>query len=172
MDDNNQMVSEGSPKRLNGTQAQGARFERRGLLRVCRACLTVWRCKSSPNLMEVKGSEAQRRHREVGSEGRAEQNRDLTYRNRIGGLTGRASRHEATKPISIKGPWGKSGRCAGKAVKLNSRDLPRVRQSRTEGAARLPDRVAEVSRGRSTGVGAARETLVRKERNGRCEPNP
>lgn len=76
--------------------------------------------------MEVKGSEAQRRHREVGSEGRAEQNRDLTYRNRIGGQAGRASRHETMKPRSIKGPQGKSGRCAGKAVKLNSRDLPRV----------------------------------------------
>ena len=68
--------------------------------------------------MEVKGSEAQRRHREVGSEGRAEQNRDLTYRNRIGGQAGRASRHETMKPISIKGPQGKSGRCAGRRSNL------------------------------------------------------
>jgi len=91
--------------------------------------LTVWRCKSSPNLMEVKGSEAQRRHREVRSEGRAEQNRDLTYRNRIRGQAVRASRQKATKPLSIKGPQGKSGRCAGKTVKLTSGGLPRVRDS-------------------------------------------
>jgi hypothetical protein len=122
--------------------------------------------------MEVKGSEAQRRHHEVGSEGRAEQIRNLTYRNRIGGHTDRASWHKAAKPISIKGPWGKSGMCAGKAVRLTSGDLPRVRSFRTEGVVRLPDRVAEVSSGRSTGVGAARETLVRKERNGQDESSP
>ena len=96
---------------------------------MCRACLTVWRCKSSPNLMEVKGSEAQGRHREVGSEGSAEQNRDLTYRNRIRGQAGRASGQRTAKPISIKGPEGKSGRCAGKTVKLTSGDLRRVRDS-------------------------------------------
>jgi hypothetical protein len=79
--------------------------------------------------MEVKGSEAQRRHYEVGSEGRAEQNRDLTYRNRIGGLAGRASWPHTAKPISIKGPRGKPGRCAGKTVKLTSGDLPRVRDT-------------------------------------------
>jgi hypothetical protein len=80
--------------------------------------------------MEVKGSEAQGRRREASSEGSAEQNRDLTYRNRIGGHADRASRHETTKPLSIKGPRGKFGRCAGKAVKLNSGDLPRVWDSR------------------------------------------
>jgi hypothetical protein len=80
--------------------------------------------------MEVKGSEAQGRRREASSEGSAEQNRDLTYRNRIGGHADRASRHKATKPISIKGPWGKSGRCAGKAVKLTSGGLHRVWDSR------------------------------------------
>ena len=59
--------------------------------------------------MEVKGSEAQWRHREVGSEGSAEQNRDLTYRNRIGGHADRASRLKTTKPISIrKGVNGKA----------------------------------------------------------------
>ena len=63
--------------------------------------------------MEVKGSEAQRRHREVGSEGSAEQNRDLTYKNRIGGHTDRTNWREAVKSISVKRPWGKSGRCAG-----------------------------------------------------------
>jgi len=38
-----------------------------------RACALTWRCKSSPNVMEVKGSEPQGRHREVGSEGSGEQ---------------------------------------------------------------------------------------------------
>ena len=79
--------------------------------------------------MEVKGSEAQGRRREASSEGSAEQNRDLTYRNRIGGHTARANWHETAKPISIKGAWGKFGRCAGKAVKLTSGDLHRVRDS-------------------------------------------
>jgi len=83
--------------------------------------------------MEVKGSEAQRRHREVGSKGSAEQNRDLTYRNRIRGHAGRANWHEAVKPISIKGPWGKSGRCAGKMVKLTSGGLYCVRDSGLRG---------------------------------------
>jgi hypothetical protein len=55
-----------------------------------------------------------------------EQNRDLTYRNRIGGHTDRASRPGMTKPVSIKGPWGKFGRGAGKTVKLTSGDLHRV----------------------------------------------
>ena len=100
-----------------------------GPFSVCRACLTVWRCKSSPNLMEVKGSEVQGRRREASSKGSTEQNRDLTYRNRIGGHTDRASWQRTAKPISIKGPWGKFGRCAGKTVKLTSGDLHCVRDS-------------------------------------------
>jgi len=40
---------------------------------VRRACSTACGCKSRPNLMEVKGSEAQGRHREVESEGSVEQ---------------------------------------------------------------------------------------------------
>ena len=45
---------------------------------------TIWEGESSSrNLMEVKRREAQGRHREVGSEGSVEQNRDLTNRNRI-----------------------------------------------------------------------------------------
>ncbi len=105
----------------------------RGLFFARRACLTVWRCKSSSNLMEVKDSEAQRRHREVGSEGSAEQNRDLTYRNRIRGHANRANWQRTVKPISIKGSWGKSGRCAGKTVKLTSGGLHRVRNSGLRG---------------------------------------
>ena len=40
---------------------------------VRRACSAANGCKSRPNLMEVKGSEAQGRHREVRSEGSVEQ---------------------------------------------------------------------------------------------------
>ena len=45
----------------------------RGFFVVRRACSAASGCKSRPNLMEVKGSEAQGRHREVGSEGSVEQ---------------------------------------------------------------------------------------------------
>ena len=135
---------------------------------VCRACLTVWRCKSSPNLMEVKGSEVQGRRREASSKGSTEQNRDLTYRNRIGGHTDRANWQRTAKPISIKGPWGKFGRCAGKTVRLTSGDLHRVRDSGLRKPRGSPDRGAEVSRGRSRCEQSARsiETLTRKGRNG------
>ncbi|MCK7518990.1 MAG: hypothetical protein MZV64_15330 [Ignavibacteriales bacterium] len=53
-----------------------------------RACLFAWRCKSSPNLMEVKGSEPQGRRREVGSEGSGEQTREPMDKNRIRGVSG------------------------------------------------------------------------------------
>ena len=154
----------------------GGRGRQRPLLpAVCRACLTVWRCKSSPNLMEVKDSEAQERRREVGSEGSAEQNRDLTYRNRIGGHAGRASWQRTAKPISIKRPWGKSGRCAGKAVKLNSGDLHRCPEFLTEGAVRLSDRYAEVSRGHNSKheqSARSTEALARKGRNRQYHRQP
>jgi hypothetical protein len=43
---------------------------------VRRACSAASGRKSRPNLMEVKGSEAQWRHREVGSEGTVERRYD------------------------------------------------------------------------------------------------
>jgi hypothetical protein len=59
---------------------------------VCRACTTAWKWKSSPNLMEVKGSGAQRHCREAVSEGSAEQMREPMDKNRIRGVdVGRAS---------------------------------------------------------------------------------
>lgn len=69
------------------------------------------------------------------------------------------------KSISIKDAKRRSGGCAWKAKKLTSGGLPHVPDSETEEVARLPDRAAEVSRGRSSGVGALSGTLVRKERN-------
>src|SRR5437762_2801121 len=58
---------------------------------VRRARSTAWRCKSSLNLMEVKGSEAQGRHREVRSEGSVEQRYGPMDKNWIGGLRRRTS---------------------------------------------------------------------------------
>jgi len=57
----------------DSTNKNGGRDRRRGLSVVRRACSAASGCKSRPNLMEVKGSEAQGRHREVGSEGSVEQ---------------------------------------------------------------------------------------------------
>jgi len=62
----------------------------------------------SANLMEVKASEAQGRHREVGSEGSVEQRCEPTNRNWRGRRQGRTSEHEITKSISIKGRQRKS----------------------------------------------------------------
>ena len=101
-----------------------------------------------------------------------EQNRDLTYRNRIGGHADRANRHETTKPISIKGPWGKSGRCAGKTVKLTSGGLLRVRDSGLRKPRSLLTAVQESAEGVVPASERERGTLVRKKRNGRSEPNP
>src|SRR6266404_3427796 len=53
------------------------------LCRLRRACSAASGWKSRPNLMEVKGSEAQGRHREVGSEGSVEQRYGLMDKNRI-----------------------------------------------------------------------------------------
>jgi len=68
----------------------------------------------SPNLVEVKGSEAQGRHREVGSEGSVEQSYEPTDRNWISRRQGRTSRREMTKSIFTKGRTRKSSGCVAK----------------------------------------------------------
>ena len=78
-----------------------------------------------------------------------EQNRDLTNRNRIGGILGRTSGQLIAKSRSIKGQGCRSGGCVAKAVRLTPGDLRSVPLLGTEGAARQPDRDAEVSRGQS-----------------------
>ena len=65
----------------------------------------------SPNLVEVKGSEAQGRYCEVGSEGSVEQRYEPTDRNWIRRRDGRTSWREATKCISTKGRKRKSSGC-------------------------------------------------------------
>ena len=77
------------------------------------------------------------------------QSRDLTNRNRIGGIFGRTSGQLIAKSRSIKGQGCRSGRCAVKAVRLTPGDLRSVPLLRTEGAVRRPDRNAEVSKGHS-----------------------
>lgn len=68
----------------------------------------------------------QGRHREVTSEGSVEQSRDLTNRNRIRGIPGGTSGRLIAKSISINSQGCRSGRCAGKAIKLTWGDLRHV----------------------------------------------
>ena len=79
--------------------------------------------------MEVKGSKAQGRHREVGSEGSVEQRYGPMYKNRIRGLRRRASRHMTTKSVSIKDAGSKSGGRVLKAAELITGDLRHVSDS-------------------------------------------
>ena len=78
--------------------------------------------------MEVKSSEAQGRHREVGSEGSVEQ-RYGPMENRIRGLRHRASGQVTAKPVSIKDAGGKFGGRVSKAVELIAGDLLQVTAS-------------------------------------------
>ncbi len=82
-----------------------------------------------PSLMEVKGSQAQGRHREVGSEGSVEQRYGPMDKNRIRGLRRRTSWQRTTKSISIKDAGGRSGGRVSKAVELISGDLLHVTES-------------------------------------------
>jgi len=89
-----------------------------------------WRGGSPrPNLMEVKGSEAQGRSGDGRSEGSAEQRREPMNKNRIRGIRCRARWQMTAKPISIKGTGCKSGGFALKVVGLTSGDLPFVLES-------------------------------------------
>src|SRR6516165_2239540 len=101
-----------------------------GFLLVRRACSAANGCKSRLNLMEVKGSEAQGRHREVGSEGSVEQRCGPMYKNRIRGLRRRTSWPVTTKSVSIKDAGGKSGGRVSKAAELIAGDLRHVADSR------------------------------------------
>jgi hypothetical protein len=62
----------------------------------------------------------------VAFEGSAEQNRDLTGRNRIRGIPGPTSGQRIAKSTSIKDQGCRSGRRAGKAIELTWGDLRRV----------------------------------------------
>ena len=99
--------------------------------------------------MEVKGSEAQGRHREVGSEGSVEQRYGPMDKNWIGGLRRRTSGQVIAKSVSIKDAGGKSG---GRVVE--SRRTYRERSVAclgfvTERGVIHADPATEVSSGRS-----------------------
>jgi hypothetical protein len=79
--------------------------------------------------MEVEGSEAQGRHREVGSEGSVEQRHGPMNKYRMMRSTVPGELASDAKPISIKGTGGKSGGRVSKAVELISGDLLCVTES-------------------------------------------
>ena len=79
--------------------------------------------------MEVKGSETQGRHREVGSEGSVEQRYGPMDKNRIGGLRRRMSGPLIAKSVSIKDAGGKSDGRVSKAVELITGDRLHVSDS-------------------------------------------
>jgi len=110
-------------------QTPKARDAIRAFFVVRRACSTASGWKSRPNLMEVKGSEAQGHHREVGSEGSVEQRYGPMDKNRIGGLRRRTSEQLIAKSVSIKDAGGKSGGRVSKAVELIAGDLLHVTDS-------------------------------------------
>src|SRR4051794_4039483 len=89
-------------------------------------------------------SEAQGRRREAGSEGSVEQSRDPRDTNRIARPTQPDERARGREVHGHQGRGGKSGGGAAKAGGLTSGDLRRVRNSRTERAAR-PVTAAEKS---------------------------
>jgi hypothetical protein len=100
--------------------------------------------------MEVKGSEAQGRHREVGSEGSVEQRYGPMDKNWIGGLRRRTSEQLIAKSVSIKDAGGKSG-----GSRIESSRAYRGRSVAclgfvTERGVIHADPAAEVSSGRST----------------------
>ena len=95
-------------------------------------------------LAKRKGVAARRGLKEAWSKA-ATRRTETGYR----GSPGRTSGRLTAKSTSIKGLGCRSGGCAVKAVELTSGDLRRVPTIGTEGAARHPDRGAEVSRGHS-----------------------
>jgi len=102
--------------------------------------------------MEEKGSEAQGRHGEVGSEGSVEQRYEPTNRNWIERRDGGTREREIAKSLAIKGQHRKSSGCVSRGVELTPGGLRYVLGSGvprklTESRARGSDRTAGVSSG-------------------------
>jgi len=96
----------------------------------------------------------------VASEGSAEQNRDLTNRNRMSGNLGRTSGRLIAKSRSIKGQSCRSGRCAGKAIELTwggLRPVPLLELREPQGALTTAQESADGIVGHA--VGKASEAL-------------
>jgi hypothetical protein len=87
-------------------EARKAAAEPHALVR--RACSATRKLKSSPNLMEVKGSEAQGVSREI----------VLMNKNVMRGYWERTSGRVTAKSISIEGPGSRSRGCALEDVEL------------------------------------------------------
>jgi hypothetical protein len=83
----------------------------------------LWGASPHPNLMEVKGSEAQGPDREGGSEGSVEQTRELMYKNRIRGVSAGQAGILPQGPYPSRAQSVYSGGCARKVVELTSGDL-------------------------------------------------
>ena len=109
-----------------------------------------WGASPHTNLMEVKVSEAQGRHREMGSEGSVEQRYEPTNRNWINMRPGRTSWREATKSISTKGRKRKFSSCVPKVgirKWLTPGDLYRCLGIGTGGVERCPIAVQGLAEG-------------------------
>src|SRR5438477_12618697 len=100
--------------------------------------------------MEVKGSKAQGRHREVGSEGSVEQRYGPMHKNRIRGLRRRTRWQMTTKSVSIKYAGGKSGGRVAEAVECIAAEPGHCQEFGTYRGVLNPDRASAVSSGRST----------------------
>ena len=133
-------------------------------------------CESRSNLMEVKDSRPQGRHREMRSERRARQRRGPMNKNRIFRRECRASGHVTVKPISIKDTKRKSGSRASKAVKLTSGGLSRVPArpglNASQGALIAWQKSAEGIVVRTTRPNAKGRLSVPHRRNGRADEGP
>ena len=108
--------------------------------------------------MEVKGSEAQGRHREVGSEGSVEQRYGPMDKNWIRGLRRRTSWQLTTKSVSIKDAGGKSGGRVSKAVELIAGDLLHVLDLRL----RMKQFILTLQQESAAGVVCAEQRVVRE----------
>jgi hypothetical protein len=102
----------------------------------------------------------------VASEGSAEQNRDLTNRNRIRGIPGRTSGPLIAKSSFIKGRGCRSGRDAGKAIELTwggLRHVPFSELGKPQGDPTMAQESAEGIVGHA--VGEASEALQAERRS-------
>ena len=95
-------------------------------------------------------SRGQLRRREVGWEGSRSRSRDLRDTNRVKGGAVWASRQAMAKPVVIKRPLRRRGRCAGTVAALIRGDLHGCPAGDGRGRETTARR-GEVSRGRSTG---------------------
>jgi len=151
-------VAQGNRRRRAGdstvsaeSKGRGSRKGRGGCPALCvvrRACSTTWRCKSSPNLMEVKGSEPQRHHGDEVSGGSGEPTHEPRNTNRMRGVSvGRASNRSRSPYPSRTRSVNSAGAC--RPWSSLSREIWDVSRSRDCTRCEPRDGIPEVSRGHS-----------------------